>query len=88
MAVNGAITKMEDYRSDFRPLDCWDCFEAQGKMCHNRDASKHKKLLGKNNLYMGICCKPDSTDEECVNDLEHICSSPAHDPDPLSSTRK
>ena len=23
-----AVTRMSDYKDEFRPLDCWDCFEA------------------------------------------------------------
>jgi hypothetical protein len=69
---------MSDYDQNFRALDCWDCFEAQGKTCHNRDASKHKELIGKDSNFLGVCCKPGSTDKECMKDKDQICSEPAH----------
>ena len=62
------IYDMQDHTEDFRALSCWECFEAKGKICHNRDISKHKKLLDDNNIGHGICCKPGSTNKECVND--------------------
>ena len=31
------IVPMDDYKQDSRTLDCWECFEAEGKMCSNRE---------------------------------------------------
>ena len=39
------LVPMEEYKpplgqsADWRALDCWQCFEAQGRMCHSRDYS-------------------------------------------------
>jgi len=78
------IYDIEKHSEDFRALNCWECFDSKGKICHNKDASKHKKLLDNTNLGHGICCKPGSTNKECVNDSDHICSDPAYEPNPSS----
>jgi len=29
---------MSEYDKEFRVLSCWECFEAEGKMCRNKDS--------------------------------------------------
>ena len=31
------IVMMEEYKLQWRTLDCWECFGAQGKMCSFKD---------------------------------------------------
>ena len=31
------IINMEDYASDFRVTDCFECFDARGKFCHDKN---------------------------------------------------
>ena len=38
------IVKMADYSKASRTLDCWECFEAEGKMCHD---VAHGSLIAK-----------------------------------------
>lgn len=81
------IYDIERHDEEFRALNCWECFDSHGKICHNRDATKHKKMLDNSNLGHGICCKPGSTSKECTNDLNHICSDLAEDTDPNSPNK-
>lgn len=77
------------YPTDYRILNCWECFEAQGKVCidggHN-SLYHHTKSSDPGNLF---CCKPDSTDEFCTNGATHdyegieenveiVCSEPSY----------
>ena len=81
------VYDMSLHDEEFRALNCWECFEAKGKICHNRDASKHIEMLGNSNLGHGICCKTGSKSKECMNDSDHICSDQAYDTS-SSSTNK
>jgi len=58
---------MRDYDKDFRALNCWECFDSFGKMCHSTSSFKHTSITGSSNMGHGICCKPGSTSENCVN---------------------
>ena len=57
------------YPKDFRILNCWECFEAQGKICIERNAN-HAALLShtttreKGNTF---CCKQDYNEGYCKN---------------------
>lgn len=55
------------YPSDYRILNCWECFEAQGKICtdfgHN-SLHHHTKSSNPGNAF---CCKPDANDGYCKN---------------------
>ena len=28
---------MMNYKDNYRTFDCWECFAAKGKMCHDKD---------------------------------------------------
>ena len=65
------IVDMEDYSKNYRTLDCWECFEASGKMCHDKN---HKSMIHKtgSSVYgQGVCCKPGYSGEYCNNDGDH-----------------
>ena len=51
------IVKMADYKSDHRTMDCWECFEAEGKMCHDVDHGSMISRTGSSNKGHGVCCK-------------------------------
>ena len=75
----GPLVDMKDYTENYRTLDCWECFEARGKMCHNKDYSSMMKVTGSSNKGHGVCCKVDYEGEHCNNDGDHLCSSPVYD---------
>jgi hypothetical protein len=68
---------MDDYTEDFRALDCWECFEAKGKMCH-RNYEDLYDLTKSWNPAKGVCCKNQSKNKECVNSDEMVCSPPSY----------
>lgn len=52
------LVPMSEYRwNEFRTLNCWECFEAQGKMCHHEDYIHNVALLESGNWGDGACCK-------------------------------
>lgn len=75
------------YPTEYRILNCWECFEAQGKMCldagHN-SLYHHTKTSDPGGAF---CCKPDSTDGYCQHGAIHdhegeseittVCSPPS-----------
>ena len=72
---------MSDYSKDYRTLSCWECFQAKGKMCHDKNYDSMIVETGSSNFGHGICCKPGFNDGFCAtegND-KHICSEPAVD---------
>jgi len=68
------ITLMKDWKTNYRTLSCWQCFEAQGKMCHDKDNKSMIKTTGSSNPGHGLCCKPGYAGEHCNDDGEHVCS--------------
>ena len=71
------LVKMADYDKNYRTLSCWECFEAQGKMCHADDYTSMIRVTGSSNIGHGVCCKPDYTGDHCNSDADHECSQPA-----------
>lgn len=80
------IVPMDQYRQFSRILDCSQCFQAGGRMCHHKNHSSMFYTTYSSNSGNGICCKsrvPKSG--YCSgNDGTHICSMPSHDTDPDS----
>lgn len=77
------------YPSEYRVLNCWECFEAEGKICtdfgHN-SLYHHTKSSDPGNAF---CCKPDSKDGYCQDGAKHdydgveegivsVCSEPSN----------
>lgn len=59
------------YPSDYRVLDCWQCFEAQGKICHDEG---HKSLFHHTKTAIngyGFCCKPGYNEGYCKHGYTH-----------------
>ena len=68
---------MSEYGYNYRTLDCFECFEAKGKMCHNDNYESMIQTTGSSNVAHGVCCKPDYTGEHCNSDNDHECSAPS-----------
>ena len=71
------IVPMRDYFENYRTLNGWECFEAQGKFCHHVNHTTMVLETGSSNFGHGICCKPQYHGEFCNNDGNHRCSQPA-----------
>ena len=73
----GAHVLMKNYAKNYRTYDCWECFNAQGKMCHDIDQQSMIKVTGSSNFGHAVCCKPGFNGDHCTTDDKHICSEPA-----------
>lgn len=79
------LVPMWNYTKEYRTLTCWECFEAQGKMCFRMDGKSMMLETGSSNRGHGICCKPNATEGICSGDDGiHECSMPVsgNDTDP------
>lgn len=65
---------MSEYTKNYRTLDGWECFKAQGKFCHDENNNSMIQVTGSSNAGHGICCKPDYEGLHCNSDGEHRCS--------------
>lgn len=84
LANNDLVTPlvpMAEYPFEYRTLNCWECFEAQGSMCHHEDYAHDVNFLQSGNWGDGICCKNGATSGACFvdesNDMH--CSPPSID---------
>ena len=76
-AHKSKVTDIATHKTDYKPYNCWECFEARGKMCQNNNKSKHKRITKNSNMGHGICCKPGSTNRNCRNGRTSVCSEPS-----------
>lgn len=76
------------YPTDYRILNCWECFEAQGKLCMDQGHNSLYHLTGSSNPGNAFCCKPDSNEGYCKQggvhsykgkeeDITTVCSQPS-----------
>ena len=70
------VIKMRDYKYDYRTLNAWECFEAEGKFCHDKNHKSMVLATGSSNYGHGICCKPNYSEGICHEESSHICSQP------------
>jgi len=70
------LVPMRDYQDNFRTLSGWECFEAEGKFCHDKNHASMISVTGSSNFGHGVCCKPGFSGEHCNNDGDHTCSQP------------
>lgn len=83
------------YPTEFRVTDCWQCFQAQGKVCMEKSHGHlfdHMETTKKSGVF---CCKPDYNEGYCKNGATHgpnddtqvemICSPPSFVGNPASS---
>ena len=70
---------MRTYTSrDYRLLSCWQCFDACGKICKNKNNEPMTPLTQSYNAGHGICCWPDSDSDYCKDHEGYICSETSH----------
>jgi len=62
------LVDMSVYKSDARILDCGECFEAKGRMCHNKNYDSMFEDTKSSNMGNAICCK-----NEAVDDKKGLC---------------
>jgi len=75
------------YPEEYRIINCWECFEAQGKMCSELGHNSLYHLTKSSDKGNAFCCKPDSTDSYCQHGATHdyqdeedvttVCSQPS-----------
>lgn len=68
---------MADHSNYYRPLNCQECFQAQGRICHHKTYIHDFSLLQTSNTGIGVCCKLDTTQGLCSNDpasSDYVCS--------------
>lgn len=89
------LVPMDEYKppigqsDDWRALDCWQCFEAQGRMCHQKYYESLWNLTQRANQGIGICCKLDATEGICApNNPDISCSMKSYDVDANSTYRE
>lgn len=59
------MSSFGDATTHFRILDCQQCFQAEGIMCHPEGYRHDLVAVKSGKVGLGICCKPDSTLEQC-----------------------
>jgi hypothetical protein len=76
------------YPVDYRILDCWDCFQAEGKLCSDEDHNSLFHHTKSSNKFETFCCKPDNNEGYCQSGNRHdnmgvengittVCSQPS-----------
>ena len=75
---------MSQYEWDYRTMDCSECFQARGKMCHDVDNESMIKATGSSSPAHEVCCKPKYFGDHCEADWKHRCSPPSFDNDKKS----
>jgi hypothetical protein len=59
------------YPSEYRVLNCWECFEAQGRICIDEGHNSLYHHTGSSDKGNAFCCKPGSTHKYCTTGNEH-----------------
>ena len=66
---------MTKYTGDSKEMSCWECFEGNGKICHDAHNDNLYSSRRWDTKGHGRCCTPNSQSEECTTvDGAHICS--------------
>jgi hypothetical protein len=52
------LVPMSDYSKDIRALSCWECFEADGVMCHQDSHKFPGGAVDSSSKADGVCAKP------------------------------
>jgi len=63
---------------DYRLLSCWECFDACGRICKNKNNDAIAPQTASFNAGHGVCCRPDSQTEFCTATDDYICSDPSY----------
>ena len=76
------VMDMEEFHEqvgdDWRTLNCWECFEAKGKICHDEDYLRMTSVTNSRDPGDQVCCRSGFDGEYCNNDDDHVCSQPAY----------
>lgn len=59
---------------DWRTLNCWECFEARGKMCHDEDYTSMTAVTNSRDPGDQVCCREGFSGDLCNMDDDHVCS--------------
>lgn len=59
------------YPKNYRILDCFECFEAQGKLCIDKGTSNLYPHTRSSNAANAFCCKPDYNEGYCKSGTTH-----------------
>ena len=80
------LVPMDEYSQYSRVLDCYSCFMAGGRMCHDKNHASMFFTTYSSNKGNGICCKSKVPSKGICsgNDGKHICSMPSYDTSPKS----
>ena len=83
------LVDMNEYKSYQRILDCWQCFQAKGRMCVDKHYAHMMSITKSSNQGYGVCCRPDTTEGLCNPLSEELaCSMPSYDNDKTSKYSK
>ena len=75
------------YPTNFRVLDCWQCFRAKGKICIDKDGKSLYPHTKDSVFGNALCCKPDNNDNYCNSgepikvgnsEITPLCSPPSY----------
>lgn len=75
------LIPMDQYPQYSRVLDCYSCFMAGGRMCHDKNHDSMFYTTYSSNKGNGICCKQKIPRSGICSgtDDKHVCSMPAYD---------
>lgn len=59
------------YPTDYRILNCWECFQAQGKVCHEKGHNSLYYYTKSSDPGNTFCCKPDVNTGFCEDGSFH-----------------
>ena len=63
---------------DWRTLNCMECFQAKGKICHDEDYDMMARVTNSRDPGDQICCREGFNGQYCNNEEDVVCSEPAH----------
>ena len=59
------------YPDEYRILNCWECFEAEGRICIDQGHNSLYHHTGSSDRGNAFCCKPGSTHPYCTSGSVH-----------------
>jgi len=69
---------MTKFTGTDKAFSCWECFEGNGKICHDAHNDNLYDSTRWDNKGHGRCCNPESASEECnTKEDVHYCSQPS-----------
>lgn len=82
--------------ANYRILDCWECFEAKGKVCMDASHGSMFHFIQTSKTGVVFCCKQDYNEGFCEDGarvgttqddhyMDMVCSPPSHSENPTES---